>query len=44
MLTVVEASDMINSPLDIPAVDRELVTTDDIVRAVRDSREQAWRK
>ena len=32
------------SPLDIPAVDCELVTTDDIVKAVRDSREQTWRK
>ena len=32
------------SPLDIPAVERELVTTDDIVRAVRDSRSQRWRR
>jgi hypothetical protein len=32
------------SPLDIPAVDRELVTTEDILTAVRTSRAQAWRK
>jgi sporulation-control protein spo0M len=32
------------SPLDIPAVDRELVTTKDIVAAVRTSRGQPWRK
>ena len=32
------------SPLDIPAVDRELVTTEDIVKAVRDCREQTLRK
>mgnify|MGYP001497899771 CR=1 FL=1 len=31
------------SPLDIPAVDRELVTTDDIIEAVRESRSQPWR-
>ncbi len=31
------------SPLDIPAVDRELVTTKDIVEAVRESRAQPWR-
>lgn len=33
-----------NSPLDIPSVDRELVTTDDILKAVRDARAQPWRK
>ncbi len=32
------------SPLDIPSVDRELVTTKDIVDAVRQSRAQPWRK
>jgi prevent-host-death family protein len=32
------------SPLDIPAVDRELVTTEDIIEAVRQSRAQPWRK
>ena len=31
------------SPLDIPAVDRELVTTEDIIDAVRESRAQPWR-
>ncbi len=32
------------SPLDIPAVDREKVTTKEIVEAVRRSRAQPWRK
>ena len=32
------------SPLDIPAVDRQKVTTKDIVEAVRYSRSQPWRK
>ena len=32
------------SPLDIAPVDRELVTTDDIVEAVKTSRAQPWRK
>lgn len=32
------------SPLDIPSVDPELVTTKDIVEAVRGSRAQTWRK
>lgn len=31
------------SPLDIPAVNRETVTTRDIVVAVRESRSQPWR-
>ena len=31
------------SPLDIPAVDREFVTTEDIIEAVRESRAQPWR-
>ncbi len=32
-----------SSPLDLPKVDRGRVTTDDIVKAVRFSREQPWR-
>lgn len=31
------------SPLDIPGIDREKVTTKDIVEAVRESRAQPWR-
>jgi Antitoxin Phd_YefM, type II toxin-antitoxin system len=33
-----------SSPLDLPKIDRELVTTDDIIEAVRQSRQQPWRK
>jgi prevent-host-death family protein len=32
------------SPLELPKVEKELVTTDDIVDAVRHSRAQPWRK
>ncbi|MEQ1696901.1 MAG: type II toxin-antitoxin system prevent-host-death family antitoxin [Hyphomicrobiaceae bacterium] len=32
------------SPLDLPVVNRGLVTTEDVIEAVRESREQAWRK
>ena len=32
------------SPLDIPSVNRERVTTKDIVEAVRHSRAQPWRR
>ena len=32
------------SPLDVPIIEREQVTTDDIVEAVRESRSQTWRE